>query len=247
MEEVKRIVLAEDFILSGKKGKIIKKKGVLKDELKNVFKIVSPKNIKKFKIAADPANAMGVLFLNQLFKKIPAELTKMNFDLDGNFPSHQPDPLIAGNLVDLQKMVLDKNADLGIAPDGDGDRVFFIDERGEIIPASYITALIAQELLKKFPGEKIGFDVRYTRIPENAILQAGGKPIITRVGHALITDIMQKENILFAGESSGHYYFRQTGFAESSLLAIMLVLSIMTRRENNFRNFKTANYFFSIR
>lgn len=229
MEDVKDISLSGQFTQSGKQGTITKKEGVLEEEVKSAFEIIKPDGIKKLKVVADAANAMGSLYLNELFKNLPCELVKMNFDLDGTFPVHQPDPLQFENLVDLQKKVIEEKADLGIAPDGDGDRVFFIDEKGNVIPASVTTALIISELLKKYPNEKMVFDVRYTWTPQKATTQGGGTAVITNVGHALITETMHKTNALFAGESSGHYFFRQTGFAESPIPVILTILDVMSR------------------
>jgi len=233
MEELKDIVLSEKFIETGKKGKVIKNKAVLKKEVEKLLKVGIEKGnkIKNIKIVADPGNAAGALYLEELFKKLPCRLIKMNFKLDGTFPSHQPDPMKFETLKDLQKKVKDERADLGVAPDGDGDRVFFIDEKGKVIPASHITALLAKEFLNKFPGEKIAFDVRYSKTVKGVIIENKGIPVITKVGHALITEAMERENAIFGGESSGHYFFKETGFAESALMVIIMVLNIISRED----------------
>lgn len=227
IEELKDIVVSGRFINENKKGIVIKKSGVLNDEIKKLFKIIKPNRKKSLKIVADAANAMGALDLNALFKKLPHRLIKMNFKLDGSFPVHEPNPLKFETLSALKNKLLEEKADLGIAPDGDGDRVFFINEKGEVIPASHITALLTSEVLKKYPGEKIAFDIRYKWTPQKVIIDNKGKPVIVPVGHALITQAMREENIVFAGESSGHYFFRETGFSESTLLVILMVLEIM--------------------
>jgi len=210
-------------------GTITKQDGVLKDEVENAIQLTGNPEIKPFKIVADAANAMGGTYIEELFKKIPGELIKMNFELDGTFPAHQPDPLQKETLVDLQKKVVEEQADLGLAPDGDGDRLFFIDEKGGIIPASTTTALVARELLKKNPGEEILFDIRYIMTPQKIVQENGGKSEITKVGHAFITEKMQQTGAIFGGESSGHYFFRETGNAESQVPVILLVLEAMTR------------------
>jgi 5-(carboxyamino)imidazole ribonucleotide mutase len=130
----------------------------------------------------------------------------------------------------LQKKVLEEKADLGIAPDGDGDRVFFVNEKGEIVWSSLISALVASKLLQKYPGDKIGVDVRYLFNIKNTVEKSGGKIIIGPVGHALISDLMIKNDILFTGESSGHFFFRQFGYAESAISTILLVLDEITKR-----------------
>lgn len=230
MGKIKEMAIANTFPeQSGQPGSLTKVNDILIDEVENSFRIADVGEILPLTVVADAANAMGAQYLEAMFKKLPCKLIKMNFELDGTFPAHQPDPLQFETLRDLQEKVRSERADLGIAPDGDGDRVFFIDEKGEVIPASMITALVAHELLARHPGEKIAFDVRSTMTPLKAVTEKGGKPILTRVGHALITETMHRENVYFAGESSGHYYFKDTGFAESLMPVILIVLSVMSR------------------
>ncbi len=232
MKKVLELVEKMNFVEEKNKGKITKIKTPVVDEVNFAFEYVNvkPIQIKKLKIVADPANAMGISYLEELFKRLPCQLVKMNFTLDGSFPAHEPNPLIFKNLADLQKRVIAKKADLGIAPDGDGDRVFFIDEKGKIIQASLISSLIATELLKKNPGDKIGLDIRYTRNIINAVKKANGKPVVGPVGHALISELMIKEDILFTGESSGHYFYRATGYAESSVITILQILKVISEQ-----------------
>ena len=211
------------------KGSITKKKGVLEEEVQNALRIAGYPEIKKFKLVADAANALGGLYIDGLFKVIPGELVKMNFELDGTFPAHQADPLQAETLKDLQRQVLEEKADLGLAPDGDGDRLFFIDEQGQIILPSLITALVAKEVLSEKKGEKILFDIRYILTPKKIVEEYLGEYEITKVGHAFITEKMHETGAIFAGESSAHYYFRETGNAESQLPVILIVLKVMSR------------------
>lgn len=229
MEQIKQYAIENKDIKSLKKEKYIYKTNVLQEEIKFIKKMVNIEKIKKLKVVADAANAMGAQYIEALFKELPCELIKMNFELDGSFPAHQPDPLIKTNLVDLQKRVIKEKADLGLAPDGDGDRLFFIDEKGQIIEASSITALIARELLKTNPKSTILYDIRYTITPLKIIQENGGKSGVTKVGHAFITEEMHQTKALFAGESSGHYYFSQTGNVESQLPVILMILSIISQ------------------
>ncbi len=241
MDEVKKIADSGNFDppaggketnlsseAKAKRGKITKKE-VLEDDVANAFEVIKPGQIKPLTVVADAANAMGATYLDALFAKLPCKLIRMNFELDGTFPAHQADPLQFDTLKDLQKRVIDEKADLGIAPDGDGDRVFFIDNKGEIIPASISTAIIIREILKKYPGVKVGFDTRYIWSPLKAAKDYGGVPVITRVGHALITEIMHKENLFYAGESSGHNYWRFAGGAESSIAVVLTILDTLSR------------------
>lgn len=229
MDQVRDYALANNVALKAASGTVTKKGGVLEDDIQNAINLFDAKDIKPFKIVADAANAMGSQYIEGLFKHIPGELTKINFELDGSFPSHQPDPLVAANTADLRKKVLEIGADVGLAPDGDGDRMFFIDEKGQIVPASIITSLVARELLKKNPGATILYDIRYTNTAKKIIEENGGKSDITKVGHAFITEKMHQTGAIFGGESSGHYFFKATGNAENQLPMIIAVLSVMSR------------------
>lgn len=229
MEDVKNMALEGKQITSEIKGTVTQKAGVLDEEVISVQKIFALPEIKKFKIVADAANAMGAQYIDGLFKHVSADLVKMNFELDGSFPVHQPDPLVAANLKDLQAKVLEEKADLGLAPDGDGDRMFFIDELGAVIPASQITALVAREMLSQFPGSTILFDIRYTLTAKKIIEECGGKYEITKVGHAFITETMHQTGAVFGGESSGHYFFKATGNAENQIPVMLIVLAVMSR------------------
>lgn len=228
MEEIKNMALSGVTFEPKYEGKVEEKTGVLEDEVDNALRLFQNPQIKKFKIVADPANAMGSTYIEALFKKVPAELIKMNFELDGSFPAHQPDPLNFENLKDLQKRVLEEKADFGIAPDGDGDRLYFVDEKGQIVPATIITALIARELLKEKPGSTILFDIRYILGSKKIVEEFGGKYEITKVGHAFITEDLAKTGGIFAGESSGHFYFQSTGNAESQVSVLIAVLKVLT-------------------
>lgn len=229
MDDIKKLSLKQLKNVISKKGKLTKKRGLLNDEVKNALILVGNPEINKFKVVADAANAMGATYIKALFKKIPGKLIKMNFRLDGNFPIHHSDPLQIETLVDLQKRVLREKADLGLAPDGDGDRLFFIDEKGQVVPPSVITGLVAKELLGRYKDEKILADIRYIVTPKKIVEEHGGQFIMTKVGHAFITESLHETGGLFAGESSGHYFFKSTGNAESQIPVILLVLSVMTR------------------
>ena len=256
MEDIKRMSMEGVEFTPKTQGKVTPKTGILEDEVENALKIFNNPEIKKFKIVADPANAMGAQYIEALYKKVPADLIKMNFELDGSFPAHQPDPLDFDNLKDLQARVLAEKADFGLAPDGDGDRLYFIDEKGQVIPATIITALVAREILKENPGDRIYVDIRYILATTKIVKEFGGVSEITKVGHAFITEAMNKTGGSFAGESSGHFYFKSTGNAESQLAVMVSVLKVLTREnkplsevvkdlqrsfESGERNFKVTN------
>jgi phosphomannomutase len=218
------------------------------------MRIVGNPHINRFKIVADTANAMGAQYIGAIFDKVDADLIKMNFELDGTFPAHQPDPLQSETLVDLQKRVIDEGADLGLAPDGDGDRLFFIDEKGQIVPPTIITSIVAKELLKSNPGDQILVDIRYLLTPKKIIEENGGKMLVTKVGHAYITEGLHSSGGVFAGESSGHYFFRDTGNAESQMPMILTVLKVLTESGKKFsevvdeyrRSFESGEFNFKV-
>ncbi|MBI4035491.1 phosphomannomutase/phosphoglucomutase [Candidatus Daviesbacteria bacterium] len=228
MEEIKNLALAGVKVESKSGGQITKKEGMVVDEVKNALRIAGNPQIKPLKVVADTANAMAALYIEELFKHIPGELVKMNFKLDGTFPAHPADPLEPENVADLQKKVIEEKADLGIATDGDGDRLFFINEKGETVPASHITALVARDLLRKHTGEKVIADIRYILTPQKIVEELGGTFVITKVGHAFITEKLHETGAIFAGESSAHYFFRETGNAESQLPIILIVLKTLS-------------------
>lgn len=228
MDRIKEMALSNEFPAYTNDGRVIIKEGILADEVADAMREVDASKLKPFKIAADPANGMGGLYIKELMKHIPGELTMINEELDGTFPAHQADPLDFNNLVPLQEKVKEIKADLGLEPDGDGDRIFFIDERGNVVPATHISSLIASEVLKLHKGAKIIVDIRYTRNVTNIVEQNGGSISISKVGHAFITEQVNTEGAFYAGESSGHFYFGQTGGAESAVRVILYVLLAMS-------------------
>jgi len=228
MLDIKNLAMGDLELPEIPGGSLENMEGVVVEEVKNALDIAGNPKLNEYKVVADAANALGGLYIEELYKHIPGSLVKMNFELDGTFPAHQADPLQKETLVDLQKRVLEEGADLGLAPDGDGDRLFFIDEKGEIIPPSIITAIVAREVLKKHKGATILGDIRYIMTPKKIVEELGGTFVITRVGHSFITEKLHETGGAFAGESSSHYFFKETGNAESQIPMILLILKVMT-------------------
>ncbi len=229
MDDIKRMSLAGEGAVEMEGGKIAQLESVLSEEFKNAMEIAGNPEIAEFKVAADAANAMGATYVEEVFKHIPGELIKMNFELDGSFPAHEANPMKFETLVELQNKIKEVGADLGIATDGDGDRIYFIDDQAEIVQPSSIIAIVVKELLKDKPGEKILVDLKYTFTPRKAVEEMGGELVIWKTGHAFITEKMQETGGLFAGEASGHYYFKACGGAEASMPVILMLLGAMTR------------------
>lgn len=183
-----------------------------------------------WKVVIDAGNGMGGLLLPRVVERMPrAHITPLYFDLDGSFPNHEANPLREENMRDLQARVREERADIGVAFDGDGDRVGFTDETGTTVPGDLIGALIAQEILKKHPGAKILYDLRSSWAVKEAIGAAGGIPVMCRVGHSYIKEQMRAEGAVFAAELSSHFYF-QPYFAESAIRAMVVLLRLMTER-----------------
>jgi phosphomannomutase len=176
------------------------------------------------KIAVDAANGMAGLVVPAVFEGLPFEICSLYFELDGNFPNHPPDPIQPENLADLREKVLSEGAALGLAFDGDADRVFIVDDKAEPLSGSTTTALVAKGILAKHPGEKIIYNLICSRAVPEIIRECGGTPIRTRVGHSFIKAVMAETGAYFGGEHSGHYYFRDNYRADSGIIAALLVL-----------------------
>lgn len=223
INEIKKFVLAGKFKKATLGSEI--KKNILQEYLKFNFKFLDEENISSLKIVVDTANAVSSI----LIPKIASKIKKIKFyhlfsKLDGHFPNHNPDPLVKENLGYLQKEVLKKKADFGVAFDGDGDRVIFIDEKGKAISGDLITALIAKTILQKTPGEKILYDIRSSKVVAETIKENEGKPVPSRIGHSFIKEKMRQNNIFFGGELSGHYYLRENYFCEAPLFVLFKII-----------------------
>lgn len=229
MEDIKKMATENIHVEPRGIGKITQIDGVGEREVENALNIMGHPKLDSFKVVADAANAMGALYIEKLYKHIPGELVPLYFELDGDFPNHAADPLDPKNNEDVQKKVVEEGADLGLALDGDGDRIFFIDEKGSVVSPAKITAIVARELLREHKGEKILFDIRYIMTAKRVVEEEGGNTEITKVGHAFITERMNAGGGIFAGESSAHYFFKATGNAEGPLLVLLHVLNAMTK------------------
>ncbi len=183
--------------------------------------------IRPLKVVVDCGNGMGGLTVPVTFTGLPLQVTEMYFELDGSFPNHEANPIDPANLVDLQARVLAEGADLGLAFDGDADRCFVVDERGEIVSPSALTALIAERELAKEPGGAIIHNLITSRVVPEVVLAAGGSPVRTRVGHSFIKAEMARTGAVFGGEHSGHFYFRDFWGADSGMLAALHTLAAL--------------------
>ncbi|HEX2368826.1 MAG TPA: phosphomannomutase/phosphoglucomutase [Acidimicrobiia bacterium] len=194
----------------------------------HLFSLVEPTGISPLRVAADGGNGMAGAVLPQVFERMSAELIPLYLEPDGNFPNHPPDPLRPENLVDLQATIAEQRADLGVAFDGDADRAFFIDDNGSPLSGSATTALIARWFLEREPGARIIHNLITSRAVGETVRAYGGEPIRTRVGHSFIKQVMAETGAAFGGEHSGHYYFRDNFRADSGILAMLVLLTVIS-------------------
>ncbi|MEV1202924.1 phosphomannomutase/phosphoglucomutase [Microbispora rosea] len=193
--------------------------------------LVDLSGIRPLKVVVDAGNGMGGYTVPEVFTGLPVELTPLYFELDGSFPNHEANPIEPENLRDLQKAVVSQGADIGIAFDGDADRCWVIDERGESVSPSTITALVAVRELAKNPGATIIHNLITSKGVPEIVGEHGGKPVRTRVGHSFIKAEMARTGAVFGGEHSAHYYFRDFWFADSGMLAALHVLAALGEQD----------------
>jgi phosphomannomutase len=216
-----------------KKGKITKK-NISKDYIRFNLEGFDFKKFKPFKIVIDTANSVSGVIIPDIFKKTPFKIYSLFHELDGSFPNHEPDPMKEENLRSLRKEVSKTKSDLGVAFDGDGDRIVFITEKGEIITGDIISTLIADIILKENKGGKVIYDVRSSNIFKETIEKNGGIALPNRIGHSFIKERMRKENIFFAGEFSSHYYSKDHYFCECPFWILFLILKSMSEKNKTF-------------
>jgi phosphomannomutase len=190
-------------------------------------KLVDLSGIRPLKVAVDAGNGMAGLTAPKVFDGLPIELVPLYFELDGTFPHHEANPIDPRNLRDLQRAVTEHGADIGLAFDGDADRCFIVDERGEIVSPSVLTALIAARELAREPGATIIHNLITSRAVPEIITEHGGVPVRTRVGHSFIKAKMADEGAVFGGEHSGHFYFRDFWYADSGMLPALHALAAL--------------------
>jgi phosphomannomutase len=195
-----------------------------------VLSFVDVGKIMPLRVVIDAANGMGGTMLPPVLERLPIETVRCFFQPDGSFPNHEPNPLLPENREFIVRKTLEEGADLGVAFDGDADRCFFVDDTGEFVPGDFVAALFAESVLAKEPGAKIIYDVRASRAVPDTIERDGGVPLINRVGHAFIKARMRKEDAAFAGEVSGHYYFRDFSQADSGVIPFLLMLDLISKK-----------------
>lgn len=227
IKEIEEKVMNDDFRDVSVKGMIIE------EDIKDAYRehlIGFIKGINKLKVVVDCANGMGSQDFSLIQDELDIEVIPLYFEIDGTFPGHDPNPWKEGAVDKLKETVVKEQADLGIAFDGDADRIFFIDDTGEMLSSDFITALIAEEILKHAPGSTILYDLRSSWIVPETIERCSGIPKMSRVGHSFIKEMMRKENGIFAGELSGHFYFRDNSYTDSGIIAALWVMNLLSAK-----------------
>jgi phosphomannomutase len=195
-----------------------------------VLSFVDPAAVKPLRVVIDAANGMAGAMLPPILERLPVDAVRCFFEPDGTFPSHEPNPLLPENREFIVAKVKEEGADLGIAFDGDADRCFFVDDTGEFVPGDFVTALLAESMLEREPGGTIIYDVRASWAVRDVVERLGGTALPNRVGHACIKLRMREVDAVFAGEVSGHYYFRDFYQADSGTIPALLLLELVSKR-----------------
>ncbi len=216
--------MATGGVAAGETRGSVVDRDMLADFSQHVRGFIDSANLRPLKVVADTANGMGGLVVPAVFDHLPVELEIMYGELDGTFPNHPADPLNMDNLVDLRARVLETGADIGLAFDGDADRVFLVDEKAQPVSGSLTTSIVAAAMLEKNPGATVIHNLICSKAVPEVVVEHGGIPLRSRVGHSFIKQLMADTGAVFAGEHSGHYYFKRNFRADSGLIAALVIL-----------------------
>jgi phosphomannomutase len=227
LAEIRDVVLQGQPPINGRRG-ALKRQDRLDAYVDHVLGLVDVAKIRPLKIAVDAGNGMAGLTIPQTFKHLPCTIVPLYFELDGTFPNHEANPLEPENIEKLQQVVLQEQCDLGVAFDGDADRMFLIDERGRFISGDMVTTMVAGKMLERDPGAAVVYNLICSRAVPETIVRLGGRPIRSRVGHSYIKATMRAEDAVFGGEHSGHFYFRDNWYADSGMIALLTVLELLS-------------------
>lgn len=231
IQDLRRIIENEAYASPTRQG-MMTEQDLSTDFVEMVLGLIDPAALAPLKVIADTGNGMVGPSLKRVFERLPSvDLTGMYLDPDGSLPNHGLDPLQPENRAELQQRVVAEGADVGFAFDGDGDRFFTIDDRGEFVAGDFMTALMGQYFLEKYPGSKIIYDVRASWAVPDLITAAGGTPLMERVGHAFIKQRMAQEKAVFAGEVTGHYYFKDFFFADSGIVPSLVIMEMLSKKK----------------
>ena len=230
LADIKRMVATGELpAAAGRRGQERQADDLLERYAAHVRSFADLGALRPLKVVADAGNGMAGHVVPAVFRGLPFELVAMYFELDGSFPNHPADPLNPDNLRELQARVVAEGADVGLAFDGDADRVFLVDEQGATVPSSLVGALVARLMCEREPGATVLYNLICSRVVPETIREAGGVPVRTRVGHSFIKGVMAETGAIFGCEHSGHYYFRDNYRADSGLIAAVGILELLCK------------------
>ena len=227
LNQVRDMVIGNTIPDGRTKGKVTKV-DPFAGYIERMHTFVQKGDLKPLRVVVDAGNGMAGMIIPAVFKGLPVEIIPLYFELDGHFPHHPASPIEPQNMVDLQRAVLEHEADLGAAFDGDADRMFLVDEKGNLMDGSIVVLLVARSLLRKNPGATILYNLICSRSVPELIEREGGRAVRTRVGHSFIKAQMRAENAIFGGEHSGHFYYRDFYFADSGVISLLVCLEILS-------------------
>jgi phosphomannomutase len=228
LAEMRDRLLAADLPPKAARTGTVTSRNVLDDFAEHCLSFVDRAKIKPLKIAIDAGNGMAGETVPHVFARLNCDVIPLYFELDGSFPNHPASPIEPENMADVQAAVRKHGCDLGVAFDGDADRMFVVDEKGDLVDGSTVTALVALNTLKKYPGAKILYNLIASRSVPELIEKAGGIPIRSKVGHSIIKAVMRERDAVFGGEHSGHFYFRENWYADSGMIAFLQCLELFS-------------------
>ncbi len=231
--DIRDLAISGNFTEPAHKGQATQR-DVTDDYVQHALSFIDVSKVKPLKVVVDAGNGMAGMILPRVFQHLPCTLIPLYFELDGNFPNHPASPIEPENIVDLQKKVRETGADLGAAFDGDADRMFPVDEHGNFVDGSMVTAAVSNSLLHKHPGSTILYNLVVSKSVPALINRLGGHAVRARVGHSFIKAEMRRINAIFGGEHSGHFYFRDNWFADSGLIALLLILELVSVEDKPF-------------
>ena len=227
LSDIRDLAIRSEFPEPDHKGQVISR-DVTDAFISHALSFIDISKIRPLKVVIDAGNGMAGMLMPGVFKHLPCTLIPLYFELDGNFPHHPASPIEPENMVDLQKKVRETGADIGAAFDGDADRMFPVDEHGNVVDGSMVTAVVSQSLLRKQPGSTILYNLIVSKSVPELVESLGGVATRTRVGHSYIKAEMRRLNAIYGGEHSGHFYFRDNWFADSGLIALLIMLELVS-------------------
>lgn len=240
--QIRDLILSQKELPKSHVAGSVDKKEILSDYVSDILQFVDTVRIKPFRIAVNPNFGAVIPVLDALAKQLPLRYVKFNYKIDGSFPKGKPDPLILENRKEFSRFVAEKGVDFGVAWDADADRCFFFDENGEFVDPYYLVGFLAKIILRKYPGSKVLYDPRLVWASEEQIKEAGGIPVVWRAGHSFIKQKMRQDDIVFAGETSGHYYFKDYYFSDNGMIPFLMILSELSEK-----NLKLSEIFSDLR